>query len=106
MRYNSFSGLKGLTWFKNYENIVNWTNGKIKTLLPPIGVTIDLTTGCNLHCRFCNAFRSWNNRQTLDKEEVFKMIDMLKKWRGERKDVLKSLCTARRRRAYITSFIS
>jgi len=81
MNYNSFSQLKGLTWIEHYENIIAWERGNSQLLYPPIGVTIDLTTTCNLRCRGCNAARSWKMGLKLSKKEVFKIIDMLVDWR-------------------------
>lgn len=52
MEFSSFSQEKGLTWYENYKNILNW-HAKKDDLQPPIGVTIDLTTSCNLKCRGC-----------------------------------------------------
>ncbi len=94
--YNSFTGLKGLCWSSNYENILRWEKGETSNLLPPVGVTIDLTTTCNLRCNHCNATRSLDKKLFLDYDEVIKIIDYLSEWRDEycNNTVLRSCCFA------------
>jgi len=92
MNFNSFEQMKGLTWYNNYVNILQWHKRKCE-LRPPIGVTIDLTTTCNLHCKGCNAMRSWNKGRHLETNEVLAMIDYLYDWKVE-KGNLYSICFA------------
>ena len=94
--YNSFNQTKGLTWINHYNNIIRWHKKRKQELYPPIGITIDLTTTCNLRCQGCNSVRSWDKNNSLCKEEVFKIIDYLVEWRTYtgRSDVLLSCCFA------------
>jgi MoaA/NifB/PqqE/SkfB family radical SAM enzyme len=86
-KYNSFNSFKGLTYYKQYENIVDWMNHKIDELIPPIECNLDPIARCNLSCSFCigqrylrNHREEIGNMQELPSEYMYRLVTFLSEW--------------------------
>jgi len=80
-QYCSFSQSKGLLYSDWFDRILK------KDFKPPIGVGVDLTDACNIHCVWCNA-ESYRSSNTLKTADVFAIVDSLAAWG------VKSVCYA------------
>lgn len=78
-KYNEFSSMKGLTYYREYQAIVNWMAGKGKPL-PAIECSCDPITLCNLKCYYCNSQRYIEDYQKMSLGHMKKMIDFLANW--------------------------
>ena len=64
--YSSFNSMKGLAYYENYKQIVDWLNGN-DYLPPPIEVNLDPMAKCNLDCYFCITQRYLNHSASYGK---------------------------------------
>ncbi len=80
-RYNSFNSYKGLTYFKNYQQIVKWLDGD-NYLPPPLECNLDPVLGCNLDCYFCitQSYMKGIKMVQLQLDYMFKLVDFLADW--------------------------
>ncbi len=78
-KYNEFNSYKGLTYYKEYQAIVNWMNGEGE-LLPAIESSFDPITLCNLKCYYCNSYRYMDDYQKMSRGHMVKMIDFMADW--------------------------
>ena len=84
-QYNSFNSLKGLTYYQNYKQIVDWMDGT-DYLPPPVEVNLDPIAECNLDCYFCITQRYLKTNRAevemrkLPIEYILKLIDFLSWW--------------------------
>lgn len=77
--YNEFNSAKGLTYYREYQSILNWMDGRGKPL-PAIECSFDPITLCNLKCYYCNSQRYIENYQTMSLGHMRKVIDFLSAW--------------------------
>ncbi len=59
-KYNSFNSYKGLTYFKHYQKIVGWLDGR-NALPAPLEASLDPISACNSRCYYCNSQRYLRN---------------------------------------------
>src|SRR5512147_334079 len=52
-RFNSFNSWKGLTYARQYQQILRWMKGETRYLPPPIECNLDPIAECNNRCYFC-----------------------------------------------------
>lgn len=85
-KYNSFQSMKGLTYYENYKQIVDWLNGA-DYLPPPIECNLDPVAECNLNCYFCITQRYLRTHREevgemrrLPLEYMSRLIDFLANW--------------------------
>ena len=80
-KYNSFNSYKGLLYYENYKQIVNWMNGN-KYLPPPVECNLDPVKGCNLNCYFCitQKYMKGVNHEYLPLDYMLKLVDFLASW--------------------------
>jgi MoaA/NifB/PqqE/SkfB family radical SAM enzyme len=86
-RYNSFSSVKGLTYFNQYKQIIEWLNGNTNYLPPPVEVNIDPYAECNLSCPWCVGQRylkthrdEVGDMRILPTEYLLRLVDFLAQW--------------------------
>lgn len=84
--YSSFNSMKGLTYYRNYQNILEWLDGKAK-LGPPIECNLDPIAACNLSCYFCITQRYLKHHKEevgpmkmLTTEYMFRLVKFLADW--------------------------
>ena len=80
-QYNSFNSFKGLTYYKNYKQIIKWLDGD-PYLPPPVEVNLDPVKGCNLNCYFCitQSYMKGVKRKLLPLDYMLRLVDFLKDW--------------------------
>ena len=82
-QYNSFSSLKGLTYFDHYKQIQAWLDGA-DYLPPPIECNLDPIADCNLNCYFCITQRYLKDDQgemrKLPTDYMKLLVDFLVDW--------------------------
>jgi len=92
-KYNSFNSWKGLAYYQNYREILDWMNGS-KYLPPPVGCSFDPISECNISCYFCigqEYLRNHRNEKAMRKlptEYLYTLVDFLAEWG------VKSICIA------------
>ena len=83
--YNSFNSAKGLAYYENYKQIVDWLNGN-DYLPPPIEVNLDPMAICNLDCYFCITQRYLKHHPEeigmtqLPLDYMLELVDFLSDW--------------------------
>jgi len=78
-KYNEFNSYKGLTYYREYQAIVDWMEQKGQ-LLPPIECSLDPITLCNLNCYYCNSQRYLDDYRRMSREHMLRLIDFLAIW--------------------------
>lgn len=78
-KYNSFNSYKGLTYYQNYKQIVDWMDGKGK-LPPPIEASLDPISACNQRCYYCNSQSYLPSTMKWDKSFIKETLDHLSEW--------------------------
>ena len=85
-KFNSFNSFKGLTYYENYKNIVDWMNGDAE-LGPPIECNLDPYAACNLNCYFCITQRylqthpgEVGSMRVLPADYMYRLVDFLADW--------------------------
>lgn len=74
-KYNAFNSLKIL------KHVNKWSQILSHDIPPPISVSIDPFSGCNLNCSYCNAKYALDHvNGGMSIETVDKMCNQLKKW--------------------------
>ena len=76
--YNSFNSMKGLCYTENYKKIVKWFDKK-GDLPPPVEVSIDPISSCNLDCYYCNSQRYIKGDTEVQKMSKQYMRDLIKR---------------------------
>ncbi len=83
--YSSFNSIKGLAYYENYKQIVDWLNGN-DYLPPPIEVNLDPMAICNLDCYFCITQRYLKHHpeeigmKELPLDYMLELVDFLSEW--------------------------
>lgn len=85
-KYSSFNSWKGLTYYQNYIQILDWMNGA-KSLPPPVEVNLDPVAECNLRCYFCITQRYLRDNRdevgemrVLPTDYMLRLVDFLADW--------------------------
>src|SRR3990167_6017133 len=85
-KYNSFSSMKGLTYYENYQKILGWLDGK-NPLPPPVECNLDPIAACNLSCYFCITQRYLKTHpeevgpmRILPTAYMYRLVDFLAQW--------------------------
>jgi len=84
-KFNSFNSYKGLTYYKNYKEIMKWMDGE-SYLPPPVECNLDPYAACNLNCYFCVVQRYIkHHREEIGMSELpadysHRLIDFLSDW--------------------------
>ena len=85
-KYNSFNSYKGLTYYQNYKDVVDWMNGA-DYLPPPIECNLDIFAECNLRCYFCVTQRYLRTHREevgemriLPLDYMLRLVDFLADW--------------------------
>jgi len=76
--YNSFNSMKGLCYTDSYKKIAKWFDRK-GDLPPPIEVSIDPISSCNLDCYYCNSQRYIGGDEKVRKMTKQYLQDLIKK---------------------------
>ena len=86
-KYNSFNSMKGLSFYQNYTQIMEWMNSTSNELPPPIECNLDIFAECNLDCYFCITQRYLKHHREevgemrqLPLDYMLKLVDFLSEW--------------------------
>jgi len=85
-KYSSFNSMKGLTYYEQYKNIVDWLDGKAK-LGPPVECNLDPIAACNVSCYFCITQHYLKHHKDeigpmkmLPTDYMYRLVDYLADW--------------------------
>ena len=86
-KYNSFnSDIKGATYYEQYLSIAEWKEGKRKAPLPPVEISMDIASICQLKCRHCNFGKYFENEREMrimPREHIFDLLKFLSDWKNK-----------------------
>lgn len=82
-RFNSFNSLlKGMSYYDRFVEISKWQNDKNYPLIPPIEISLDFFSGCQLRCQHCNFSKYLSNNivEKMDDNHIISLLNFFGNW--------------------------
>lgn len=82
-KFNSWNSWKGLTYLPQYKAIADWKEGRRTKPLPPIEISLDLFSGCQLFCQHCNygKYLQEGKISKFEKDHLMNLIRFFSTWK-------------------------